>query len=152
VNVLKKDKGELTFQEFWAEWVEEAPDSEVLEKQRQRLLETLREKGFSEEQLNRMKMKEVMKVYTPTLVEKMGKADEALKKIPDLAERTKRAFEELSEPENRRLLQDEGLRKDLRELVGIFNDLTTETSTTLFLMDEFESFVKEQKKQKKREG
>jgi len=151
VNTLKKDKGELTFQEFWTEWMKEAPDSEALEKQKQRLLETLREKGFSEEQINKMKMKEVMTVYTPTLVEKMEKADEALKKIPDLAERTKKAFEELRKPGNRRLLQDEGLRKDLLELMGLFNDLTTETSTTLFLMDEFERFVREKKKQKKRE-
>jgi len=42
--------------------------------------------------------------------------------------------------------------KDLMELIGLFNDLTTETSTTLFLMYEFERFLKEQKNQKKREG
>jgi broad-specificity NMP kinase len=53
--------------------MKEAPNSEVLEKQRQRLLETLREKGFSEEQINKMKMKEIMKACTPSLVEKIGK-------------------------------------------------------------------------------
>ena len=69
----KRKPGEMTFQEFWEEAKKEGVASEFIEVNKRFLLETLRREGFSEQQINEMKMEKIWKLFLDSLSVDMDK-------------------------------------------------------------------------------
>lgn len=69
----QKDKRRMTFKEFW-EQEKKGVNSETVEIEKQGILETLREQGFSEQQVNELKMEEVLELMFEATVKSMEEA------------------------------------------------------------------------------
>jgi hypothetical protein len=93
------------------------------------LLEILRGKGFSGQQINEMKMKKAWKICGPALLEMIGQRIKGLgKSFSKLPEKTIEISDSLAtlfetEEGRKKLQTDKGLRRDLFELAGAFEDL-----------------------------
>jgi len=66
VSSIKKKVSEMTFKEFWEETKKKGA-SNVIEDQNFGVLAVLRKEGFSDEQINEMKMKKVYKLYLDSI-------------------------------------------------------------------------------------
>jgi hypothetical protein len=125
---MTKRLEDMTFQEFWEEEKKHS-NIEALEKDKRMLLETLRDKGFSDQQINEMKMKKAWKICGPALLEMVGQRIKALgKSFSKLPEKTIEISDSLAtlfetEEGRKKLQTDKGLRRDLFELAGAFEDL-----------------------------
>lgn len=154
---MKKKPEEMTFKEFWEELKKERPASRVLEKSKRHLMEILRREGFSDEQINEMKMEKVWKLFTDAMMEttkRVTKVIESMQpRILEKAERISSLLATLWEDEKERelLVTDKGLRKDLFELVGAFEDLKAELDYSEELTRQIlEKFEEEKKRRKQR--
>jgi len=63
---MKKKTEEMTFAEFFEEMQKEGIDSKEIEEIKNWMLDALRRKGLTDEQINKMKMDEVQKL-TPNI-------------------------------------------------------------------------------------
>jgi len=151
----EKKKEDMTFKEFWEEEKKKGKDMETIENEKQGILETLRKRGFSEQQVNKMKIKKVLEL--------MWKATEKhLKTLEDIApkilERSITVSDSLATlsgtEEGRKALQtDKGLRRDLFELAdgveGMQEELLRLEDTLRQGEEMLKKKLKEQEKRKK---
>lgn len=154
---MKKKPEKMTFKEFWEELKKERQASRVLEKSKRHLMEILRREGFSDEQINEMKMEKVWKLFTDAMMEttkRVTKVIESMQpRILEKAEKISSLLATLWEDEKERelLVTDKGLRKDLFELVGAFEDLKAELDYSEELARQIlEKFEEEKKRRKQR--
>lgn len=64
--MTKKDKKEMTFKEYWEE-AKKRGESEIIEDPNFGMLAVLRREGFSDEQLNKMKMEKASRLYRSSI-------------------------------------------------------------------------------------
>ncbi|MCW4043759.1 MAG: hypothetical protein NWE90_08590 [Candidatus Bathyarchaeota archaeon] len=135
---MKKKIIKMTFKEFWEQEEQKATDKRAMKGEKELLLEILRDRGFSENEINNMKMGKVWKICEPVLwgkIDRQMKATElSLSKVSKEFISTSKSLEALWKiPEKRRLLvTDRGLRRDILRVAAEMDDL----ERSLFQLEE----------------
>jgi len=63
-----KNYEEMTFKEYWEEKKRKGKDAETIENNKNEILKALREEGFTDEQINEMKMRKIKNLCLDALV------------------------------------------------------------------------------------
>jgi hypothetical protein len=126
-----KEKADMTFQEFYEEEEKSETDKEAVRKEKTALLELLHEEGFTDQQVNYMKMKDVQQ----TLWSKIERGTESLQqrasKFMKSSVRVSKFWYALSKDEKRReelmkaIATDKALRKELFEYADTIGNFDT---------------------------
>lgn len=145
----------MTFKEFWKEEKRKGIRSKTIESEKHGILETLRKQGFSDQQINKMKMKKILRLMWEALERQTMTTKSTMSEFVKKAEITfssLRTF--LQNKENWKLLQtDRGLRKDLFELAAGMDDLERVLFDTEEIarrgLDELKKKLQEKEKRRK---
>jgi len=111
----EKKKGDMTFKEFWEEEKKKGEDVKTIENEKQGILETLREQGFSEQQVNRMKTKKVLELMWRATEKHLKTLEDITPKILERSITVSDSLATISGTEEGRkaLRTDKGLRRDI---------------------------------------
>ena len=119
----------MTFKEFWEDEEKKETDKEAVEKDKRALLEILYSKGFSEKQINEMRMDKAWKICSSVLMKTIERQTKAVERsISKVLKNGEAAFSSLAalwkDSEKRKLLvTDKGLRKDIFDLAASMDDM-----------------------------
>jgi len=64
----KKKREDMTFQEYWEEEKKKGKSNQAVENAKHAMLQTLRREGFTDKQVNEMKMDRVWKLYVDSQI------------------------------------------------------------------------------------
>ena len=148
-----KKKGEMTFKEFWEEEERKSIGMQAVEKDKYGILETLRAKGFTDEQINGMKMEDVQKIVWDELESQMKVLERSASKLLKNSIRASRSFTALWKDEKGRrefikaTLTDKSFRKELFEFADTLANFEAVLQGT---EDNFRQAIEELKKIKRK--
>jgi len=155
---MNKKESELTFKEFWEKEEEKDTDKETVEKDKRVMVEILHEKGFTDEQIDEMKMDRVQRICWSVMLKTIETHTKAVERsVSKVSKQYKMKMEELATlwkiPKKRELLvRDKRLRKDLLELGAGMNDLEKGLFESEELARQFlEELMKKREELKKKE-
>ena len=126
---MKKKPQEMSFKEFWEKEEKRAEDKGDIKEEKRLMLETLRSKGFSERQINEMKVDKAWKICQPVLWEGIERhmkiLESSLSRVSGEYITAFRSLQTLwQDPEQRKLLvTDKALRKEIFGLAASMDDL-----------------------------
>lgn len=157
MTTKKKEVDEMTFKEFWEEEEKKETDKETVEKDKRVLLEILHEKGFTDKQINEMKMDRVQQICWPVIFETLERKSKVTERsVSKLFKQYMTASKALATlwkiPEKRKLLlTDKGLRKEVLELAAGMNDIERGLFDTEELARQFLEEIKKNRDSKKKD-
>ncbi len=153
-----KEKADMTFREFYEEEEKSETDKEAVRKEKTGLLELLHEEGFTDQQVNNMKMKEVQRILWSKIERGTESLEQRASEFMKSSIRVSKFWYALSKDEKRReelmkaIAADKALRKELFEYadtIGNFDTALHSLEDTLSQgLEELEKLKKKKEKGK----